>query len=196
MKKKDFIKIINEEISNFDFLGNQAQVKQEENYDLLKNEDFQKQFICDSLINKKNIKQKVTDARVGGDWDKGDDASKLTIEYFVDIEYTYDPNKEPAKFTVDFDSNGITIGIDTTSDPGTREIPPSGEASYNYIQWSDINVTLFTPDGDEIQFTALNKAPQKIQDLFRREYTEDFIASETADTNYLRKDSIRSIPYC
>ena len=44
MFKKDFIRIINEEISEFDFLNNQQYQKDREYVDLLNNEDLQKQF--------------------------------------------------------------------------------------------------------------------------------------------------------
>ena len=195
MEKKDLIKLINEEITKFDFLGNDENLKEEENYDLLKNEDFQKQFICDSLVNNGKIKRDITDANVGGDWDNTE-ASKLTIRYYVNITYAYDPSKQPVRFTVDFESENIGIGVDSTYEPGTREIPPSGDASYNYIEWSDINVALFTLDGDSIEFIAFQNAPPKIRDLFIREYTEDFIASETIDTSRVKRDNIRSVPYC
>ena len=198
MEDKHLIKIINEEISNFDFLSNEEYLKEEENYDLLKNEDFQKQFICDSLINNAKIKQHITDARVGGNWENGDDADKLTIEYFVEIDYKYDPSKEPAKFTVTFDSEHIGIGIHTQSDPGSygNFIEPTFEAHYTDINWRDIDVSMYTPDGDEIDFLAFKKAPPTIQVLFIREYTEKFIANETADTENLKKDNIQSVPYC
>ena len=198
MIKKDFIKIINEEISNFDFLGNEQYLKEEENFELLKNADFQKQFICDSLINNNKIKQHITDARIGGDWAEGNDASKLTIEYFVDIEYLYDPSKEPAKFTITFDSENVGIGIYASHDPGSygNFIEPSDVAEYTNIEWRDIDVSMSTSNGDEIDFIAFKKAPPKIQTLFIREFTETFIHNETADTESLKTDNIKSIPYC
>jgi hypothetical protein len=198
MKNKSLVRIINEEISDFDFLNNESYLKEEENYDLLKNEDLQKQFICDSLINKKNIKTRVTDARVGGDWEEGNDASKLTIEYFLEVEYLYDPTKPSAKFTLQFYSENVGISIWTKSDPGSygNYIEPTFEAGYSSLNWQDIDVTLSTSDGDDIDFLAFKKAPPKIQVLFIREYTEDFIANQTADTDNLRKDNVKSIPYC
>ena len=52
--KNDFVEIINEEIKNFDFLGNDEFLKEQEVTDLLINEDLQKQFICDSLLGRKD----------------------------------------------------------------------------------------------------------------------------------------------
>ena len=70
MIDKNIIRIINEEASNFDFLGNEDYLKEREILDLLQNEEFQKQFICDSLLERKNkIKTDVFESKLGGDWE-------------------------------------------------------------------------------------------------------------------------------
>ena len=195
---KDLIKIINEEIQNFDFLGNDEYQKEDENLVLLKNQDLQKQFICDSLLNKTRIKTKITAARLGGDWERGNDAENLTIEYFLEIEYKYDVSKEPLKFTVDFNGENVHIDINRTDDPGNygEYIEPTSEAHYTGIQWGDIDVSLYTIHGDEIEFQAFKTAPRKIQDLFIREYTENFIESKTISTDGLKRDDIKTVPFC
>jgi len=195
MEKKDFIKIINEEISNFDFLGNDANTKEEEAYDLLKNEDFQKQFICDSLINNKKISTKISDANIGGNWDD-EDATNLTIDYFIDIEYKYDPNKEPIEFGIHFYSEHVGIDIRNNNDNGDYNTTPTSDSYYTYINWSDIDVTLFSTGGDRIVFKALSAAPLKIQVLFIRNYCEVLINNKTTSTNKLKKDNVQNIPYC
>jgi len=205
MKKRDLIKTINEEISNFDFLGNDQYLKEEENVNMLKNEDFQKQFICDSLINKNNLKKGVSDARIGGNWEEDfDDADYLSIEYFLKIEYKYDQSKEPIKFDLNFYADKVNISTDGWYDPGKwagtmpDSIPPSGEAWFDKFDWRDISVDLYTPDGDEIDFIAFKKAPPKIQTLFIREFCEEFIGKKTGlpiDTPEMR-DTIQNVPYC
>ena len=206
MKKKDLIKIINEEFSNFDFLGNDQYLKEEESYNLLQNEDFQKQFICDSLINKKNLKIGVSDARIGGNWeeDNFDDANQLSIEYFLKIEYKYDQAKEPIKFDLNFYADKVDISKSGWYDPGRwagtmpDSIEPSGEAWLDRFDWRDITVDLYTPDGDEIKFIAFEKAPPKIQTLFIREFCQDFITNHTGldiRTPEMR-DKIQNVPYC
>src|SRR5208283_5141494 len=98
MSNKNIIKIINEVISEFDFLGNDKNNKEQEIIDLLKNEELQKQFICDSLLNKKDrIKiLNISDSTIGGNWDEvnTDNATTITIKYDLKIQYTYDINKE------------------------------------------------------------------------------------------------------
>jgi hypothetical protein len=198
MTSKRIIKVINEEVSKFgfDFLHNEEVSREEENYDLLRNEDFQKQFICDSLLNPNKVVKHVSEARVGGNWQNGDDADKLTLEYFLEVEYKYDPIKEPAKFGIDFFSENIQMGIATQSDYGSYDVEPSFEAGYTHLNWDDIEVSMHTTNGDDIEFVAFDKAPPKIQTLFVREYVETFIATETADTSDLKKDNIKSVPYC
>ncbi|MEN6291723.1 MAG: hypothetical protein ABFD07_06875, partial [Methanobacterium sp.] len=129
MFKKDFIRIINEEISDFDFLNNQQYQKDKEYTDLLNNEDLQKQFICDSLLNRGNVKVLETlSSQIGGDWED-EDASSLTLEYYLKIQYKYDANKEPVVFDLQFDdNNGIAIGKGSDFQAGNygTYTPPSG----------------------------------------------------------------------
>lgn len=195
MSSKYIIKIINEEINDFDYLGNDAQVEEDELLNLLKNEDFQKQFICDILLRKRNIKQKVTDARIGGDYED-DEPSYLTLEYHIDFEHQYDIHKEPIKFTIDFSSDNISVGVYSHTDKGNYYTPSYTESYYTYIDWSDISVDMFTPDGSEIDFVAFKKAPPKIQELFIRENVEGFIGNQTYNTGELNKEKIQNIPYC
>ena len=206
MKIKDLVKTINEEISNFDFLGNDEYLKEEENVNLLKNEDFQKQFICDSLINKKNLKIDVYDSRIGGNWeeDNFDNANNLSIEYFLKIEYKYDQSKAPIKFDLNFYADKVDVSKTGWSDKGRiggttdSDVAQSGEAWFNEFDWRDIIVDLYTPDGDEIDFVAYKKAPPKIQILFIREFCQDFIVNYTnldIRTSEM-KDKIQNVPYC
>ncbi|MFA5207260.1 MAG: hypothetical protein WC428_01020 [Candidatus Paceibacterota bacterium] len=202
MFDKNLIKIINEEVSGFDFLGNEEQLKEQEIIDLLQNEDFQKQFICDSLLEQKNkIKIDVFDSKIGGDWEKdSEDAKKLTLEYFLKIEYKYDQKKEPVVFDLSFYSNNISISKSDNYDPGDwgRYVAPSGNAWFDGFNWNDINVDLNTSDGDEVKFVAFEKAPPRIKVLFIRQYVEGYIGNYTSmdiSTPEI-KDKIQNVPYC
>jgi len=201
MSNKKITKLINEVISEFDFLGNDRYLKENEDINLLRNEDMQKQFICDSLLNKKNkIKIiEVIDSRISGNWEEEiDEANKLTIEYFLKIKYTYDLQKEPIIFELDFNSDNISIGIDGFHDKGDYGTAPSSESWFNLFNWNDINVTLLSKNGDDIEFIAFKRAPIKIQTLFIREYTADFIGNRTGMDIRTKemKDKIQNTPYC
>lgn len=205
MVNKDVIKVINEVISEFDFLGNEEYSKGQENVDLLKNEDFQKQFICDSLLNKNKIKTNVFESNIGGNWENNsEDASRLTLEYFLNVEYKYDQNKEALKFDLNFNSEGISIGKRDDYDNGRlggttdSDVAPSGDAWFNEFNWNDIYVTLNTTEGDDIDFLAFKKAPPKIKMLFIREYTESYIGTYTSMDIKTPESNInaRNTQYC
>jgi hypothetical protein len=202
MSNKNVIKIINEVISEFDFLGNDGNTKEQENIDLLKNEDLQKQFICDSLLNKKErIKiLEVSDSQIGGDWNGEEisEANRLSIKYYLKIQYVYDQQKEPIVFNLDFDGDNISIDISGSYDKGSRDVAPYGESWFSALNWNDINVILSTEDGDKIAFETFRKAPEKIQMLFIREYTADFIGNETGMNIRTKEmnDKVQNVPYC
>jgi len=202
VKKKNLIKIINEEISEFDFLGNEAHSKEEEIINILKNEEFQKQFICDSLLNKKNkIKIDILDSKIDGNWDEEpENATKLIIEYLLKIDYMYDQTKEPIQFELNFYGDDVSIRKDEWYNKGniSNYIEPEGDVWFSSFYWNDIKVILNTIEGDEIDFIAFKKAPVKIQTLFIREYTQDYIGSYTnldVRTSEM-KDKIQNVPYC
>ena len=202
MKKNDFIKIINEEISNFDFLSNDEFLEEQEITDLLQNIDLQKQFICDSLLDKTNkvkIKE-ITDSSIIGNWNETsiENANGISLRYYIDIEYKYDINKEPIIFTLNFDADKIDIGVDGWYNPGNNiDIGPEGETWYDVFDWDDIVVSMYTINGDDIEFIAFEKAPPKIQILFMRHYLEGFIETETLEirTNDM-KDNVLNTTYC
>jgi len=184
MDKKNFMRIINEEIKDFDFLNNDESLKEQESIDLIVNEDLQKQFICDSLLNRiARIKIiRVDDARIGGNWEEQDfdNADKLSIEYNVTVGYTYDTSKEPLEFALSFNGENVGIEVAGTNDTGNDMTPPTNDSWFKSINWYQINVTLLTGEGEEVPFIAYEKAPQNIQDLFTREFLENFISTQTS----------------
>nr|MDA3779927.1 hypothetical protein [Bacteroidales bacterium] len=161
MIKGNITEIINNEISNFDFLGNDEFLKEQEIIDLLNNEELQKQFLSDSLLNK-NDKIKIVkfiDSNIIGNWDElnTEDANHLSLDYSVDIEYLYDSTKKPLLFNLNFNSDKIDVKDD------------------NSINWNDIDVSILTMNDDDIDFNVFNNAPENIQTLFIQQFIQDFI---------------------
>jgi len=208
MNKADFVRIISEEVSKFDFLGNDKHLKEQETTDLMLNEELQKQFICDALLNRSDKVKivKIADSFISGNWDESnqEDADRVSLEYSLDMEYNYDSTQKPIYFNLSFNSDRIDISVDGWSDPGrwagtmADSMEPSGEAWYDVFNWGDIEVTLHTmEDNDEVRFIAFDNAPPNIQMLFIREFTESFIETETLE---LRTDdnkvTIQNTPYC
>lgn len=197
--KGDVIRIINEEISKFDFLGNDESLKEHEVFDLLSNEEFQKQFICDSLVNRNNkIKISAIESEIGGNWENSsDDANNLTLKNFLQIEYVYDKNKPSINFSLDFLGDNIDIIKSRSGDNGNYNTPPSVTDWFSHVNWIDIDVTINTVDGVEIDFIAFNKAPTTIKNLFIRNYNENLIERESLDVRLSRKNDNANISsYC
>ena len=199
---KNIIKIINEEVSNFDFLDNDKHLAEQENVELLKNIDLQKQFICDFLLGKHD-KYKiigVSDAIIGGNWEESDfdDINKLSVDYSPKIEYKYDISKEPIVFDLFFQSDSISVGASGKEGGDDYEEERWVDSRFDYINWGDVDVTIFSNDGDEVEFTAFKKAPIRIQELFVREFISPLITNKTkmeiSSSEF--KDNIRNIPYC
>lgn len=182
MDGNKLIRIIKETIEEFDFLANESALKEQEIIDLLKNEDLQKQFICDSLLERKD-KIKILNnetARLGGNWeDDPENANILTVEYDLKVQYTYDKTKEPLIMGLYFYGDAVRINVSSEYDRGSYMTPPEGESWFNSIEWNDIKVQLLTEDGDDIRFIAFEKAPFNIKKIFIREYVEQFISSYT-----------------
>lgn len=181
MKKKDFIRIINEEIGEFDFLNNEQYLKEREIYEILQNPQFQKQFIIDSIT---KMRDKINfdnfEGRVYNDPDIYDEYhTDMSLDVSAELSYTYDQSNNPIKFGVSF--GGTNIGYETGSDEsiGDYDTPSFSDTWYESIAWDEIDVKLYTIEGDKLEFTAFDNAPSNIQELFIRAYTESVIEKKT-----------------
>lgn len=188
MRKKDFIKIINEEIAQYDFLNNDKYLAEQENVELLSEEYFQKQFIIDSITRMKDkIKKSNEDMGISYiDPELGESPhNDLNVEYGVDIEYKYQDLEEPVKFSLYFYGDNVGYTTEGWYDPGrwagtmADSIEPSGEHYITSVDWWDIKPMIYTEDGEEIELKALEKEPSNVQDLFIRAYLEDAIINRT-----------------
>lgn len=200
MKKKDFIRIINEEIGEFDFLNNDKYLAEQENIQLLQEEYFQKQFIIDSITRKKEkIRLSNENVEISYIDPELDDPSPndLYVDYFADIDYNFDDSKEPIKFSIGFGGKeNVKYGTEGYYDPGSygRYDPPEGEQYISHIEWSAIPVSLYTREGDEIELKALEKEPLNIQELFIRSYLESAIEDKTGYDIQEKKPAYNSPP--
>lgn len=178
MNRKEFLKIINEEITQFDFLNNDNYLKEQQTYEMLNNESFQKQFIVDSITNMRDkIKIDTSDSHVTNDPEINveDYHNDMSIDSNVEVTYQSNPNAQPIKFVLSFSGNRIGYYTGGQSEPETGY----GSSWYDRIEWGSIAVNLYTDEGDEIKFIALEKAPDKIYELFVRSYMEDVIEKYT-----------------
>lgn len=169
--KKQFIKIINEEIVG---------------YNLLENENFQKQFICDFLLNKKDKYQitNITDSYINNNWEND---GYLDMTYGVEITYRYNSMKEPVRFGLWFRGEYVGFSIDSDYQPGhwagtmPDSIPPSGGDWFSRIDWNSIKVQMHMVDDNDsdINFIAFDRAPERVQNIFISRFLSDFIYKHT-----------------
>lgn len=169
MKRKDFIRIINEEIGEFDFLNNDGYVEERRKIELLQNPQFQKQFIIDSITKMRDkIKFDQFSAHFYNDIDLDDQyRDNVNLEVNTEILYKYDPQEEPIRFSLVFTGSNIEYEPDTSSN--------------EMVNWDDIDVNLYTTDGDQIDFSILEKAPLNTKILFIKAYVEDVIKNKSDD---------------
>lgn len=182
MRKKDFYRIINEEIQKFDFLGNDQYLKEQEITETLSNVQFQKQFIIDSITKMRDtIKINNSDSFINNDPEVRVDSyhSDLIIDVNVDLTYKPSSTNQPHEFSLGFNGDRVGYGTDYYSERQTYEYPGSFDSWYTYIDWDSIDVSLYTTDGDEIKFVAFDNAPRNIQQLFIRSYIEYEIEKST-----------------
>ena len=107
----------------------------------------------------------VVQSEFGGDWEKN---GYLTIDYIIELAYTYDTAKEPAKLGLQLKGDRIQYSEDSDYDPGKwmgtmpDSTPPSGGNWFNQIDWDDIDVEMFSIEqgyeGDKIEFLAFEHA--------------------------------------
>jgi hypothetical protein len=183
MNKVSVIKIIKEEIGGFDFLGNEEYLKEQENVDLLQNEEFQKQFIIDSIT---NFKEKIDIIEVETQYlqepdysrtEDGQGSDSINLEYFITVKYNYMGNE--VTFKLSFYADNLTISWSSWSSSGDGQfIAPEGETDLTDIDWGDITPILRSMDDDDIDFTAFDKAGGKTQELFVRSYMDGVVTSE------------------
>ena len=199
MIKSNILDIINEEITNFDYLSMNKNQKENDYFELLSNPDFQKQIICDSFLNKNKFKISISDSSITGDWDcEENGVTYMNLVYSIKIQYKYDQNYEPITFGLDFYGNNIGISKTGNNIQGDYNTEPIQNKWINGINWSSINVSLNTDYNDEVKFTAFESAPSNIQTIFIREFIADFINEYTG---YEIKSpemniSSKSIQYC
>ena len=165
MEKKHVIRLINEEISNFDYL-NIDELEKEDSVDgLLKSKEFQTKLIHDlmtSFTNNQIFKDKEIIQQDSNVEDlEPDSTQKLNVTYIVDFIYNYMGKDMP--LSVIIEGNDLWQDLRITSDPGDWYTPPSGEANLDF-DWTDFQVKVMYDGEIEVEMDWLYKN----KELFRK----------------------------
>ena len=182
MVRKDIISLVNEEISNFDYLGNQEHEKWREEIETLRNRDFQKRFISDSILGNERVKVTAWDEMsLTDNWNDSDegDTVRIDVDGILSLEYRYDTNKPPIQFDLHFQAQNVGNTISTWRDRGSYDTQPTSGGRFDSVSWEEVEVTIFSRDGETIEFKELNAVPDRIRNLFVRHYLENYLKDVT-----------------
>jgi hypothetical protein len=93
MKKKELYRIINEEVSEFDYLGLDQENKDNESIKLVESRDFQIQFVSDVITDFKNDEKfscdYVYDSKRNDNMINHTQTEGLDVSFDLDIDYQY-----------------------------------------------------------------------------------------------------------
>lgn len=180
--KKNILRIIKEEVDNFNFLNGDDYQAHNEYLSLLKNTDFQKFFI-ESVFRKSTDIEKndeyLTD--VTGNWnDSANETGTINFEYETDVTYKQSQNTEPVEFQILINAKDVSTYVNVDHDGGDRMTAPYTEGWFSSVEWGDMDVMLFSSDGDEIEFNEYDKLTDMDQEKFIRFFIEDFFMKNTS----------------
>lgn len=164
---KRLISLITEEINNFDFLNNDKRIKENNDINILKTDEFQKQFIIDSIENNDKIKKTAIDTDVNNLFRKYGDIKNNYIDIHIEIgyEYNYDSSKEPALFNINFNGNRVRI----------LDGELNNEEDINNIDWNQISASISSKNGDKIEFRMFRMANDRIKELFLKKNIRELL---------------------
>lgn len=165
---KKIYKLINEEISKFNFLGVDDRNDNIEINSMLEDSTFQKKLILDYIDNSNKLSfEEVCQNSIK--IEKEDENRILfDISYIECYSYDYDSKKKP--ISIEFGLFGNDIVLSKIDDDNFK------------IDWSKLEVSLSVKHGDEIDFIEYNEAPQKIKNIVAKKLGYDII-SETLNIN-------------
>jgi len=165
---KKYIKIINEEIN--DILNDPT--------NLFQNNEFQLKFINNAINKLNNINFEIVEGYISNEYEEYE-SGKLSIDITCNVTYKYEPNKI-IKFQIIFTSpNKIEYSIDTDTDKGDYYTAPYSTSRFTYFEYGDIDVNIYTDDGEEINFNSINNINGYHRSRFIRMFIRSYIENKT-----------------
>lgn len=171
MAKKHVIRLINEEISNFDYL-NMNELQQEDNVAAtMKSREFQTQLVHDLMTRFDNTgifkNKEVIEQNSNVEDLEPDSVQKLNVTYIVDFSYNYQGKELPLSIIIEGKDMWQDLRVDR--DSGDYLTPPSAEAELDF-DWTEFQAKVIYDGEIEVELDWLYKNQQ----LFRK-FLEYFI---------------------
>jgi len=160
--KKNLIRILNEEVSNFDYLS-QEQIQEDDNVEqVLKSRDFQTKLVYD-LVNSWNnpniIKNKEVIEQSSNVEDlEPDSTQRLNVSFIADFKYDYNGQELPLSIIVE--GENMWQDLNVTRDAGDYYTEPTADATLDY-DWKDIGVKIMYDGAIEIELNWLYENEEK-----------------------------------
>ncbi len=171
MAKKHVIRLINEEISNFDYL-NMNELEEEDSVEgVMKSREFQTQLVHDLITNFNNEgifknKEVIEQSSNVNDLEP-DSVQRLEVSYIVDFTYNYQGKDLPLSIIIEGKDMWQDLRIDR--DAGDYMTEPSAEADLDF-DWTDFQAKVMYDGEIEVELDWLYKN----KELFRK-FLEYFI---------------------
>lgn len=154
----DIKRIINEAFEEFDFLNHDKLIKEEQVNSILTTPQFTKSFVNDVVNNFKSKiildKTSTLDAGAVNDEDIVDGDEPLNIDYTTKFKYLAKDNKY-IELAISIEGENISYKLGSEYDAGDYYTKPTSEVWFEYIEWDEINVSLYNRDFDLINDNLL-----------------------------------------
>lgn len=181
--KKRIYRIINEEISKFDFLGINERNMRSEQSEIVNDTVFQKQLICDYLNDSDKIKFIEISENILRVNETEDDGVIIDVQYAEKFNYTYDSNEDP--IVLEFELYGDNIFLNVVK---------YGLDEKLNVDWMFFDVNVYF-DGEKLSFKELDRIPNNMYGILCKKIGYSFIGS---GVNMDIIDTIKNEPnsYC
>ena len=179
MNRKDLIRLINEEVSGYDFL-NLDEIENEESLEsLLSSKEFQTKFVHDVLNNfggqasNQLFKNKEVVAHSSNIEDlEPNSFQKFRVQYVIDFTYNYNGKEMPLSLIIEGDD--IAYDLDVVRTPSDYVTPPETDTNFD-INWDDFSVKIMYDGAIEVELDWLYKN-KNIYKKFIQSFVNDLIS--------------------
>jgi len=155
MNHKEIIKIINEEISEYNFLNHEA-IQEEDNFNaVLNSKDFQVKLVNDIINHSQTIKDWKMDYSSTKEAEAYDNTEDL-VDFEFQYSFIYNYNKHDLKLSLDI--IGDKVAYDTQgSYKSATKLQPAEFPERIQTHYEDAEVILYDEGGEIINIDWLNK---------------------------------------
>ena len=164
---RSLLELIKEEVSGFDYLNNDKTNKEKESTEILNDNDFQLNFINDSINNSPEIARYVTNDDLNTFFRKYGEIKDeyIDAEITIGYKYGYSSDNEPADFKIEFIADKVNI----------LDGELNSEEDIENINWLQFNVILKAKNNIVINFNTFNSISDEKKIQFIKTNIKDIL---------------------